>query len=149
MATSATFQNMSLTTAFNCDTEKSLLSLDWVLNSGICAVCSVASGILTIPCVNGAFSVQMNLPVVSSLTSDLVLGQDWLQYCRESVPQTCFYLTSGPIDLRRAPTVHSAPPQAKPGDINAGSMEPEPEPESSRRNEEHVSDCLCITRDPA
>ncbi|KAJ7691293.1 hypothetical protein B0H17DRAFT_1179642 [Mycena rosella] len=140
---------MSLTTAFNCDTEKSLLSLDWVLNSGICAVCSVASGILTIPCVNGAFSVQMNLPVVSSLTSDLVLGQDWLQYCRESVPQTCFYLTSGPIDLRRAPTVHSAPPQAKPGDINAGSMEPEPEPESSRRNEEHVSDCLCITRDPA
>ncbi|KAJ7653801.1 hypothetical protein B0H17DRAFT_1146959 [Mycena rosella] len=62
-----------------------MLSLDWILNSGIHTVGSIASGILTLPCVNGVFSVQMNLSVVSGLPSDLVLGREWLQYCQESV----------------------------------------------------------------
>lgn len=98
---SVTFRNLPLTAVFDQDTQKSVLSLDWALNSGIRAIHSVASGILTIPSINGVFSLQIGLPVVASLPTDLVLGRDWLQYCRESVSEPCFYLSSGVVDLRR------------------------------------------------
>lgn len=100
---SATFRNLALSTTFDKDEEKSRLSLDWVLQSGVRAVRSVASGILTIPAADSTFSVEMEFSIASSLPFDLVLGCDWLQYFRESVPETCFYLSSGPIDLRRTP----------------------------------------------
>ncbi|KAJ7798262.1 hypothetical protein B0H14DRAFT_2907129, partial [Mycena olivaceomarginata] len=38
--------------------------------------------------------------VTSSLPFDLVLGRDWLQFIRDSLPNACFHLTSGPLDLR-------------------------------------------------
>lgn len=104
----ATFCNIALTTSFNQDAGQSVLSLDWVLNSGIRTHRSVASGILTLPCVDGAISIQMDLPIVSALPCDLVVGRDWVQYCRESLPETCFFLSSGPLDLRR-PHIGNAP----------------------------------------
>lgn len=101
MSVSATFRNLALSTTFDKDEEKSQLSLNWILQSGVRAVRSVALGILTIPAADSTFSVEMELSIASSLTFDLVLNHDWLQYCRESVPETCFYLSSGPVDLRR------------------------------------------------
>ncbi|KAJ7854417.1 hypothetical protein B0H14DRAFT_2579873 [Mycena olivaceomarginata] len=47
IAATATFYNMPLSTTVNYDAERSLLSLDWVLSSGIRARHALASGILT------------------------------------------------------------------------------------------------------
>lgn len=114
MATnSATFCNVSLSTTYDRDSERSVLSLDWVLCSGIRAVRSQASGILTIPSMDGIFSIQMNLPVVSALPFDLVLGRDWSQYCQDSISEPYFYLSylsSGEVDLWRRQTGNSATP---------------------------------------
>ncbi|KAJ7350876.1 hypothetical protein DFH08DRAFT_995936, partial [Mycena albidolilacea] len=99
----ATFRNLPLSTMFDQHADKSKLSLDWVLNSGVPASHSVASGILTLPSVDSAFSAHINVAVTSSLSFDIVLGRDWLQYCREAVPDTCFQLSSGILDLRRPP----------------------------------------------
>ncbi|KAJ7127328.1 hypothetical protein C8R43DRAFT_1240451 [Mycena crocata] len=114
--TSATFCNLPLSTAFDSNAEKSALSLDWVLNSGVAAVRSAASGILTLPCENGVFCLEINLPIVSSLPFDLVLGRDCLQYCRESAPDTTIYLSSGQVDLRRPPIDYTpaTPPPCHP-----------------------------------
>ncbi|KAJ7813280.1 hypothetical protein B0H14DRAFT_2854305, partial [Mycena olivaceomarginata] len=68
----ATFRNLPLSTTFDQHADKSKLSLDWVLNSGVPASHSVASGILTLPSV-------------------------------DTVPDTCFQLSSGILDLRRPP----------------------------------------------
>lgn len=91
---------MPLSTTLDRDREESVLSLDWVLTSGICAVRSKASGVLAVPCDGGVFSVPMDLNIISSLSSDLVLGREGLQYGRESVSETCFYLSTGQVDLR-------------------------------------------------
>ncbi|KAJ6530478.1 hypothetical protein DFH09DRAFT_934176, partial [Mycena vulgaris] len=104
MTFTATFRSVPLSTDFGPDREKSLLCLDWVLNSGTHTVRSVALGILTLPHVGGVIHIDMDLPIVSSLPTDLLLGRDWLRYCRESLPETTFYLSSGPLDFRRAPT---------------------------------------------
>ncbi|KAJ7109691.1 hypothetical protein C8R43DRAFT_1139493 [Mycena crocata] len=109
--TSATFCNLPLSTAFNCNAEKSVLSLEWVLNFGVSTVRSTASGILTLPCEGGVFPLEINLPIVTSLPFDLVLGRDCLQYCRESAPDTTIYLSTEQINLRRPPIDYAPPPQ--------------------------------------
>ncbi|KAJ6608559.1 hypothetical protein B0H10DRAFT_2226737 [Mycena sp. CBHHK59/15] len=96
----ATFRNIALSTTFDPHADKSKLSLDWVLTHGIPVAHSVASGLLTLPCVaSGDFFLQMNVLVVSPLPFDLVLGRDWMNYCQESVLQPAFQLSSGIIDL--------------------------------------------------
>ncbi|KAJ7820756.1 hypothetical protein B0H14DRAFT_2833245, partial [Mycena olivaceomarginata] len=90
----ATFRNLPLSTMFDQHADKSKLSLDWVLNSGVPASHSVASGILTLPSVDGAFSAHIDVAVTSSLSFDIVLG---------TVPDTCFQLSSGILDLRWPP----------------------------------------------
>ncbi|KAJ7097035.1 hypothetical protein B0H15DRAFT_1019402 [Mycena belliarum] len=96
-----TFRNIALTTTFDPESIQSRLSLDWVLNLGIRVEGSVASGTVTFPGLHGIISLQMHLPVVSSLANDLVFGQDWFQFCRESiVPPTCVALSSGVVDFR-------------------------------------------------
>ncbi|KAF8215302.1 hypothetical protein K438DRAFT_2008676, partial [Mycena galopus ATCC 62051] len=102
---SATFCNIPLSTTFDADQETSRLSLDWVLKTGLSTVRSVATGIVTVPGVQNGFSVQMDLTVAASLPFDLVLGRNWLQYCRETVPESCLVLSSGVIDLQRRPNV--------------------------------------------
>ncbi|KAJ7939091.1 hypothetical protein B0H13DRAFT_2300824 [Mycena leptocephala] len=75
MPVSATFHNIALSTAFDPNADKSLLSLNWVLTHGIRVLHSVASGHLTLPCVaSDDLSLEMNLPVASSLPFDLVFG---------------------------------------------------------------------------
>ncbi|KAJ7813275.1 hypothetical protein B0H14DRAFT_3150015 [Mycena olivaceomarginata] len=105
----ATFCNLPLSTAFDQDQDTFMLSLDGVLQTDIHAVHSAASGILMLPAVDCMFSVQMDLSVASSLPFDLVLGRDWLQYCREPVPDTCFHLSSGLVDLRCTPITYTTP----------------------------------------
>ncbi|KAJ7847498.1 hypothetical protein B0H14DRAFT_2770090, partial [Mycena olivaceomarginata] len=83
----ATFRNLPLSTRFDQHADKSKLSLDWVLNSGVPASHSVASGILTLPSVDGAFSAHMDIAVTSSLSFGIVLGRDWLQYCHSDLRQ--------------------------------------------------------------
>ncbi|KAK7029929.1 hypothetical protein R3P38DRAFT_3266781 [Favolaschia claudopus] len=64
---------------------------------------SVASGVLAIPCINSAvFSTHIDISVASSLPYDLVLGRDGLQFCRDSVEEACFVLSSGTVDFRRS-----------------------------------------------
>ncbi|KAJ7861589.1 hypothetical protein B0H14DRAFT_2741965 [Mycena olivaceomarginata] len=95
MAASAIFCNLLLSTSFNPGSEKSCISLDWVLASGIPVSRSTASGILTLPYGNTICSMYMSLSVSSPLAYDLVLGRDWLFFCRETLPGASFQLTSG------------------------------------------------------
>ncbi|KAJ7692714.1 hypothetical protein B0H17DRAFT_1179231 [Mycena rosella] len=100
-AATCMFRHLPLTSTFDLERAISVLSLDWVLTTGIRTDGAAASGIIALPCIHGVLALQMTLPVVSSLTAGLVLGQDWSQFCLESVvPQTCFHLSSGPVDLR-------------------------------------------------
>ncbi|KAJ7674302.1 hypothetical protein B0H17DRAFT_1208106 [Mycena rosella] len=53
MAPAATFCNLPLSTSFDSELESSLLSLDWVLSSGVSASHSVACGLLSLSCSDG------------------------------------------------------------------------------------------------
>ncbi|KAF8190979.1 hypothetical protein K438DRAFT_1970727 [Mycena galopus ATCC 62051] len=102
MPVSATLCSLPLSTTFDAQEEKSKLSLNWVLQNGIRTVRSVASGILTVPGLDTGFSVHMDLPVaILSSPFDVILGRDWLQYCRESVPNSRLCLSSGVVELGR------------------------------------------------
>ncbi|KAJ6531530.1 hypothetical protein DFH09DRAFT_1370526, partial [Mycena vulgaris] len=141
MAATATFHNVSLTTAFAQDADKSLLSLDWVMNSGIRTVRSVASGVLTLPAIDGFVSLHMDLPVASSLPFDIVLGRDWLQYCREALPETVIHMSSGLVDLRRPPIVHST---SQSNSVSSyGILDDAAEPEPASHTHDELSDCAC------
>jgi hypothetical protein len=65
------------------------------LSNGIPALHSVASGILTLPSGDTVCSMNTELSVCSELPYDLVLGRDWLFFCRETIPHAMFALTSG------------------------------------------------------
>ncbi|KAK6971454.1 hypothetical protein R3P38DRAFT_2423941, partial [Favolaschia claudopus] len=91
-----------LSTAFDNEAPSSLLSLDWVLSAGVPTQNSVASGTLVLPQWSLSLpptSFALDIRVSSSLPYDLVLGQDWAQYCRDSALEDCFALTTGPVDL--------------------------------------------------
>ncbi|KAF8143338.1 hypothetical protein K438DRAFT_647679 [Mycena galopus ATCC 62051] len=140
MAATATFHKMPLSTTVNCDAERSLLSLDWVMSSGIRARHAMASGILTVPCMNSVFSLQMDLCVVSSLPYDLVLGRDWIQYGCESVADPRFFLSSGIADLWLPQTIYPSPPQTVP---TASDMV-NPNFQQVAHNLEVISGCVCV-----
>ncbi|KAJ7687805.1 hypothetical protein B0H14DRAFT_3054469, partial [Mycena olivaceomarginata] len=100
MSFTATFHNLALSTSFNPDLESSSLSLNWVLSSDIAVSASLACGLLSLPCGDGFFrSMNVKLVVVSSLPSDLVLGRDWMSYCRCSFPDAHFVLESGYVHI--------------------------------------------------
>lgn len=95
MSPGATFRNVPLSTSFDSDLETSTLSLDWVLSSGIATSASVASGLLSLPCSDGSFrSMNVDLAIAASIPSDLVLGRDWMSYCRCAFPGDRFILSS-------------------------------------------------------
>lgn len=119
MAPSATFCNIPLSTSVDNVSATSLVSLDWIMTTGIPAPRFVASGILTLPCGNTMCSMHTKLYVTPDLPYDLVLGRDWLFFCRETLPHTSFDLSSGtvspghrlacPPDLSGHPASHSNP----------------------------------------
>ncbi|KAJ7789429.1 hypothetical protein B0H14DRAFT_2944590, partial [Mycena olivaceomarginata] len=131
----ATFRNLPLSTMFDQHADKSKLSLDWVLNSGVPASHSVASGILTLPSVDSAFSTHIDVAVTS----------DWLQYCREAVPDTCFQLSSGILDLRRPPL---GSPSKRGSDLrdpsSSSSFDASPVFPAAVMESPCVDDCVCI-----
>ncbi|KAJ7892121.1 hypothetical protein B0H14DRAFT_3126196 [Mycena olivaceomarginata] len=101
MFPSATFCNLPLSTTYDVREEISKL-IGMVLKTGIQTVRSVASGLLTVPGADTGFSVQMDMPIAPSLPFDVVLGRNWMQYCRETVPKSRLSLSSSIIDLRRS-----------------------------------------------
>ncbi|KAF7349662.1 hypothetical protein MSAN_01692700 [Mycena sanguinolenta] len=112
MPASATFCDLPLSTSFSSDLEQSLLSLDWVLSSGIKTSGSVASGVLSLPCEGTTCVLNINLAIKDSLPFDLVLGRDWHLLCRDSLPDARFLLSSGMIDfaLKAVHVAHSPNP---------------------------------------
>ncbi|KAJ7806072.1 hypothetical protein B0H14DRAFT_2876932, partial [Mycena olivaceomarginata] len=74
---------------------KSLVSLDWILASGILVPSSSASGFLVLPSGDSLCSMNMKLSVTSGLPYDLVLGRDWIFFCRETLPHASFLLSLG------------------------------------------------------
>ncbi|KAJ6460624.1 hypothetical protein C8R45DRAFT_1109037 [Mycena sanguinolenta] len=84
--------------------ERSVLSLDWVLSSGINTCDSGVSGVLSLPCEGTTCVINVNLAIKDSLPFDLVLGHDWHLLCRDSLPNACSLLSSGPIDFRQPPS---------------------------------------------
>ncbi|KAJ7258656.1 hypothetical protein C8J57DRAFT_1644624 [Mycena rebaudengoi] len=108
MPPSATFCNLAVLTTFNAELEKSALSLDWVLASGVKTTVSIASGVLSLPCEDTVCAMHVELTVTASLPFDLVLGRDWLHFCRDSLPNSRFILSSGLFDLRPTKPAHSS-----------------------------------------
>ncbi|KAJ7756908.1 hypothetical protein B0H14DRAFT_3896198 [Mycena olivaceomarginata] len=67
MASSATFCTMPLSTSINPKSEKSLVSLGWILSNGTQAPQSVASGVLTIP--TGGTGLAQTTQLINSLST--------------------------------------------------------------------------------
>lgn len=103
MSSPATFCNVPVSTRFDGQTPSSSVSLDWVINSGLRTRASQLSGLLTLPCHAGVISMCLNnVPVTASLTSDLVLGLDWLRFVKNSAPELVVHLScGGPLDLSK------------------------------------------------
>ncbi|KAJ7234431.1 hypothetical protein C8J57DRAFT_1531590 [Mycena rebaudengoi] len=94
MAPSVTFRGISLSSSFDPTSEKSALSLDWILSSGTTGSSSIASGVLCLPCANASIcSMNVQLLVSPSLPFDLVLGRDWHLFCRDAMPDATFFLS--------------------------------------------------------
>jgi hypothetical protein len=75
----ATPCNAPVSVVFDGPPSSSSAALDWVVNTGILTRESLESGLLSLPCNNGVFSMSMdNMSVASSLALDLVLGTHWL-----------------------------------------------------------------------
>ncbi|KAJ7921061.1 hypothetical protein B0H13DRAFT_2318816 [Mycena leptocephala] len=110
---SAFFCNLPLSSSIDPTCEASLLSLDWVLSPGVPAFQSVASGLLALPSGKSVCSMHMKLRICSDLPYDLVLGRDWLFFCRETLPHASFILSSGVVT---------------PGRLAASSHNPVPSP---------------------
>ncbi|KAJ6563472.1 hypothetical protein B0H10DRAFT_2239444 [Mycena sp. CBHHK59/15] len=71
---------------------------------------SVAHGLLSLPCSDGSSrSMNVQLAVTASLRSDLVLGRDWMSYCRDAFPNARFLLHSASIHIHPFPIPSSAP----------------------------------------
>ncbi|KAJ7848338.1 hypothetical protein B0H14DRAFT_2768053, partial [Mycena olivaceomarginata] len=73
MAPCATFCNIPLSASVDPVSERSLISLDWLLTAGIPAPQSVTSGVLTLPSGNTVCSMNVKLSVTAGLLYDLVL----------------------------------------------------------------------------
>ncbi|KAF7349901.1 hypothetical protein MVEN_01290800 [Mycena venus] len=122
---SATSFDLPLSSTFCVDHEKSLLSLDWVLASGIESSGSVASDVLSLPCEGSTCVMNVNLSIKDSLPFDLVLVRDWHLFCRDSLlnapflPNARFLLTSGILDFAPNPSVTFPPILACPMDVKA------------------------------
>ncbi|KAF7354502.1 hypothetical protein MVEN_01139500 [Mycena venus] len=101
MSTTATFSNVAVSTAFNGDAATSCISLAWILNAGLRTSNSRVSGLVNLPCEDGVISMTMDIPVVASLSHDLVLGMDWFQFVRAAAPQIIVHLSSGSLDVRQ------------------------------------------------
>ncbi|KAJ7460487.1 hypothetical protein B0H11DRAFT_2242059 [Mycena galericulata] len=71
MSLPATFCSKQLSTSFDPLSEKSQVSLDWILANGIRAPQSAASGIRTIPSGGTVCSMPIKLSVCSDLPYDL------------------------------------------------------------------------------
>ncbi|KAJ7463286.1 hypothetical protein FB451DRAFT_1180378 [Mycena latifolia] len=94
---SITFCNIPLSTSVNHLAQQSLVSLDWILSSGISASRSLVSGVLTLPSGNSVCSMHIKLGVTTGLPYDLALGRDWLFFCRQTLPHASFVLSSGVV----------------------------------------------------
>ncbi|KAJ7836888.1 hypothetical protein B0H14DRAFT_3141615 [Mycena olivaceomarginata] len=119
MAPPVTFCNIPLSTSVDSSSATSRVSLNWILSAGISAPGSVASGILTLPCGD-------TLSVTSTLPYDVVLGRDWLLFCRETLPHTSFDLSSGSV----SPGYRPPPPVDQCGhpDSNSSAMDVDAQP---------------------
>ncbi|KAJ7798088.1 hypothetical protein B0H14DRAFT_3492902 [Mycena olivaceomarginata] len=69
MARSAMFCEIPLSTSIDPLSANSLVSLDWILSSGIPAHQSVASGVLTVASTDTVYSMPLKVSVVADLHS--------------------------------------------------------------------------------
>ncbi|KAJ7885934.1 hypothetical protein B0H14DRAFT_3431559 [Mycena olivaceomarginata] len=96
----ATFCSKPVSLSVNPASEKSLVTLDWILANGIAAPRSAASGVLTLPSGGSVCSMHIKASICSDLLYDLVLGRDWLFFCLETLPHSSFTLSSGVVHPR-------------------------------------------------
>lgn len=108
--TLATFCEVPVSVVFDGNASSSSVCLEWVLNSGIGPRNSRISGLLSLPGDAGVMSMDLNnIPVASSLHSDLVLGLDWYRFVCGSTSENVVHLSSGALELRHHPRHHPLP----------------------------------------
>jgi hypothetical protein len=104
MSRAASLCDVPLSTAFDSTLPSSLLSLDWVLASGLRPNNSLLSGRLCLPyyrdSTDGVWSLNVQLAISASLPFDLVLGHDWLQLSQTTLPYASFDLASGLLNVQ-------------------------------------------------
>ncbi|KAJ7705942.1 hypothetical protein B0H14DRAFT_3026855, partial [Mycena olivaceomarginata] len=84
----------ALSLSLDAASEKSSVALNWILANGIPAPHSAASGVTVWHhCLLYAHQ-GLGLP---RAPYDLVLGCDWLFFCRETLPHSSFNLSSGVV----------------------------------------------------
>ncbi|KAJ7815382.1 hypothetical protein B0H14DRAFT_2847906 [Mycena olivaceomarginata] len=87
---SATFCSKPVSLSVNPASEKSLVTLYWILANGIAAPRSAASGVLTLPSRGSICSMHIEASIC----------RDWLFSCRETLPHSSFTLSSGVVHPR-------------------------------------------------
>ncbi|KAJ7739726.1 hypothetical protein B0H14DRAFT_3898109, partial [Mycena olivaceomarginata] len=102
MSALATFCSKPLSLSLDAASEKSSVALNWILANGIPAPHSASSGVLTIPSGTTVCSMHIKVSVSPELPYDLVLGRDWLFFCRETLPHSSFTLSSGVVQPGRS-----------------------------------------------
>ncbi|KAJ7766551.1 hypothetical protein DFH07DRAFT_345612 [Mycena maculata] len=108
--TPSTFCNLALSTSYNPDLQTSALSLDWIMASGI----SVPRSVALVFCrylATMAPSVLWMYSIMPSPRSDIVLGCDWVSYCRDAFPNASFVLTSRIVGIHSLPSPSETPGQ--------------------------------------
>ncbi|KAJ6574051.1 hypothetical protein B0H19DRAFT_1063061 [Mycena capillaripes] len=122
----ATFCKIPLTVSVEPASLKSLISIDWILSSGVPAPLSCASGVLTLPSGDTLCSMNMKLSVVYEITYDLVLGRDWILFCRQTLPHASFSLSSG--------VFYPAQPRSLPFSVHPTAQDLDTQPQPHRDN---------------
>ncbi|KAJ7939135.1 hypothetical protein B0H13DRAFT_2300877 [Mycena leptocephala] len=66
--------------------------------------------------------MHTNLSVASGIPYDLVLGRDWIFFCRQSLPHASFTLSSG---VAHPAQLHSSPPSVPTMDVDPSPVDGE------------------------
>ncbi|KAF7314095.1 ATP-dependent DNA helicase [Mycena chlorophos] len=107
----ATLCNVPASCSVDQSSVSSLVSLDWVLAAAIRTSGAQLTGTLLLNALGARVSMPLTVPVHADLSYDLILGQDWLLFCPDMLPDTTSRLSSGLVQPGK-PAVAAAPPHA-------------------------------------
>ncbi|KAJ7067560.1 hypothetical protein C8F01DRAFT_1121665 [Mycena amicta] len=95
MSSASTFCSAPVSCSLDSTSQQAQVSLEWVLSAGIRSCGGEVRGTLLLDASGTTVSMLLCAVVRSSLPYDLLLGRDWLHFCRDTLPDAVFTLSSG------------------------------------------------------